>query len=150
MPKYQTIKTFGNDRGLSCAFRQWRATHSHCKENHGYALGAEFVLECETLDDRNWCYDYGSFKEVKKFLEENFDHKTCVAADDPELEWFKEGEARGTLKLNIFDDGVGCEKFAEYIYNYADKHITTITNGRVKLISVKVFEHGANAAVYFG
>jgi hypothetical protein len=27
MAKFYSTKTYGNDRGLSCCFRQWRATH---------------------------------------------------------------------------------------------------------------------------
>ena len=38
---YRSTKTYGNERGLSCAFRQWRAD-SHCNLIHGYSLG--FVL----------------------------------------------------------------------------------------------------------
>lgn len=41
---YYSTKTFGNDRGLSCAFRQWRAT-SHCNQVHGYSLGFRFIFE---------------------------------------------------------------------------------------------------------
>jgi len=147
MAKYQTIKTFGNDRGLSCAFRQWRASHSHCHLLHGYSIGVEFVLECDELDDKNWCYDYGNFKDIKKFLEDNFDHKTAVAENDPDIDWFMMAHKAGILDINVME-AVGCEKFAEFIYNYAEEQIRKNTNGRVKLKSVKVFEHGANAAVY--
>ena len=49
--KYSVIKTFGNDLGLSCAFRQWRATHSHCHFVHGYSIGVEIVLSSNDLDD---------------------------------------------------------------------------------------------------
>lgn len=31
---YQSTKTYGHDRGFSCAFRQWRAD-SHCRLIHG-------------------------------------------------------------------------------------------------------------------
>ncbi len=44
--------------------------------------------------------------------------------------------------------GVGCEKFAEYTYNFVNEYISSETSGRVKLISVEVFEHGANSAVF--
>ena len=50
--KYYSTKTYGNERGLSCAFRQWRAT-SHCNQIHGYSLGFRFIFEADELDDRN-------------------------------------------------------------------------------------------------
>ena len=51
--KYRVIKTYGNETGLSCAFRQWKAT-SHCSLIHGYALGFEVTFEASELDKRNW------------------------------------------------------------------------------------------------
>ena len=57
--KYRVTKTYGNERGLSCAFRQWRAD-SHCNLIHGYSLGFRFVFEAAQLDDRNWVYDFGA------------------------------------------------------------------------------------------
>ena len=38
MKTFQVIKTFGAERGFSCAFRQWKAD-SDCKYIHGYSLG---------------------------------------------------------------------------------------------------------------
>ena len=63
MKKYQVIKTFGAERGFSCAFRQWRAD-SDCKFIHGYSLGFKLVLEAETLDDKSWVYDFGAFDHI--------------------------------------------------------------------------------------
>ena len=111
--KYYSTKTFGNDRGLSCAFRQWRAT-SHCNQVHGYSLGFRFIFEADTLDDRNWVYDFGNTKWIKVYLEEAFDHTTAVAADDPHLNLFRAMDDAGVLTLRIFS-AVGCEKFAEIV-----------------------------------
>ena len=47
---YQSTKTYGNDRGFSCAFRQWSAD-SHCNLIHGYALQFEFLFGGEELDE---------------------------------------------------------------------------------------------------
>ena len=67
MGKFYSTKNYGNDRGLSCSFRQWRATHSHCSLIHGYSLGFRFVFEADTLDDKNWVYDFGNTKWIKAF-----------------------------------------------------------------------------------
>ena len=146
--KYQSTKTYGNDRGLSCCFRQWRADHSHCSLIHGYSLGFRFVFEADELDERNWVYDFGNCKWIKNFLEDTFDHTLVIAKDDPELELFKQLHNKKVAKLWVLDN-VGCEKFAELVYEFVAPTLNVKTNGRVKLKSVEVFEHGANSAIYF-
>ncbi|WP_225145649.1 MULTISPECIES: 6-carboxytetrahydropterin synthase [unclassified Bradyrhizobium] len=91
---YLSTKTYGHETGLSATFRQWRAL-SHCRLLHGYSLSFRFEFEADTLDDKNWVVDFGGLKELKAILEHTFDHKTVVAADNPELEWFQEAARRG-------------------------------------------------------
>tara|TARA_B110000467_G_scaffold152244_1_gene161404 strand:- start:11 stop:454 length:444 start_codon:yes stop_codon:yes gene_type:complete len=146
--KYESTKTFGNDRGLSCCFRQWRAD-SHCNLIHGYSLGFKFTFEADTLDDRNWVYDFGDCKWIKLFLEDNFDHTLVIASDDPRLGKFKELYDTGLARLKVIH-GVGCEKFSEFVFQYVSPIVMKQTLQRVKLKSVEVFEHGANSAIYLG
>tara|TARA_B110000495_G_scaffold139077_1_gene122071 strand:- start:665 stop:1147 length:483 start_codon:yes stop_codon:yes gene_type:complete len=142
---YQSTKTYGNDRGLSCAFRQWRAD-SHCNLIHGYSLGFRFVFEATQLDKRNWVYDFGNCKWIKQFLEDNFDHTLAIDENDPELNVFM-GLEKFNLANVVVMDGVGCEKFAEHVFSYVSPQISEQTNFRVRLYSVEVFEHGANSAI---
>jgi len=163
MPKFYSTKTYGNDRGLSCCFRQWRSTHSHCSLLHGYSIGIRLVFEADTLDCRNWVMDFGGLKKFKQWAEHMFDHTMLIAEDDPYLEMFKKiGEINdGYKNLGVADlrivPAVGCEKFAEMAYNKmaeiieemkADKSI--IVNGSVRVKSVEVFEHESNSAIYEG
>ena len=147
--KYQSTKTFGNDRGLSCAFRQPNATHSHCSLIHGYSLGFKFVFEADTLDNKNWVYDFGNTKWIKAHLESNFDHTIAVDTADPKLELLKELEHEGIAKV-VEMDGVGCEKFAEHVYNHVAPRVQEESDNRVRLVSVEAFEHGANSAICVG
>lgn len=162
MARYYSTKTYGNDRGLSCCFRQWRATHSHCSLLHGYSIGVKLIFECEELDERNWVMDFGGLKNFKNWLEYMFDHTVLVAEDDPKLDFFKQlnrmGDgynAKGICDLRIVP-GVGCEKFAELCYKKMtelleeDKKANRALNPTVRLKSVEVFEHGANSAIYEG
>ena len=142
--RYKSTKTYGNERGFSCAFRQPGAD-SHCSLIHGYSLGFRFKFEAIELDERNWVYDFGNCKWIKAYLEDNFDHKLAVDKNDPNLNDFLALEEKGLAKV-IQMDGVGCEKFAEYTFNSVDGHISSETKNRVKLVSVEVFEHGANSA----
>ena len=141
---YYSTKTYDHNEGLSCAFRQWRAKDSHCRWIHGYALAVKFTFGCKELDDRNWVQDFGGLKEIKQWLKHTFDHTLCIAEDDPELETFKGLEDLDLVDLRIMP-AVGCEKFAEYIYNHVSK---LVDEDRKWLESVEVREHGANSAIY--
>jgi len=145
--KHKSSKTYGNDRGISCCFRQWRATHSHCQYLHGYAIGVHLEFGANVLDEKNWVYDFGKCKWIKDFLEKNFDHKTVIAEDDPKKVFFYDLEKAGLIQLNIIPN-VGCEAFAKYIFDYVAPLVYGETNARVRLLSVKVFEHEGNSATY--
>lgn len=149
MSRFYSTKTYGNEVGLSCCFRQWRATHSHCSKLHGYSLGVRLVFECQTLDDRGWVQDFGGLKLVKKWLQETFDHTVLIAVDDPCLSDFKKLDKQGLIDLRIVE-GVGCESFARLICNQVNKILgeTEQLNSTTRVHSVEVFEHGANSATY--
>ena len=179
MAKYISTKTYGNDRGLSCCFRQWRSTHSHCSLLHGYSIGIKLIFESETLDSRNWVMDFGGLKAFQQWAEYMFDHTLVIAKDDPHLDKFQSLAALGLQEVGgICDvrivDGVVCEKFSEAAYNTMNEILETFQRGEgwelkdqsgkvlktfgarypvgagVKLRSVEVFEHGANSAIYEG
>lgn len=178
MAKYLSTKTYGNDRGLSCCFRQWRSTHSHCSLLHGYSIGIKLIFESETLDDRNWVMDFGGLKAFKEWAEYMFDHTLVIAEDDPHLEMFLD-----MARLGLQDQGgvcdirvveaVGCEKFAEMVYHNMNSILKNFQEGRpwqftknnkdlisftprypvgrgVRLKSAEVFEHAGNSAIYEG
>lgn len=147
MKTYQVIKTFGSERGFSCAFRQWRA-ESDCKYIHGYSLGFRFTLESTTLDDKSWVYDFGGFSTIQTWIKEHFDHTLVIANDDPEIDILRDLGKQSNVAKIIEMNEVGCEKFAELTYEFASNFISEQTKDRVKLISVEVFEHGANSAVF--
>lgn len=142
MAKYYSTKNYGNDRGLSCCFRQWRSTHSHCSTLHGYSIGIKLIFESETLDDRNWVFDFGGLKAFKAWADYMFDHTLIVANDDPhKTEFMKlaavgDGNAfvrpheRGALIDLRIVDGVGCEKFAELAYKTMESILNCFKAGQ--------------------
>jgi 6-pyruvoyltetrahydropterin/6-carboxytetrahydropterin synthase len=171
MAKYISTKTYGNEQGLSCCFRQWRSTHSHCSLLHGYSIGVRAQFESETLDDRNWVMDFGGLKAFKAWLEYMFDHTLVIAEDDPYLDIFRGMAAYGLQDRGGMCDlrivpAVGCEKFSELAFKELDKIVKTFQAGEsytvndktfecrypvgqgVRVRSVEVFEHGANSAIY--
>ena len=143
---HRSIKTYGNEVGLSCCFRQWRAD-SHCNKLHGYSLGFRFTFESAILDEHNWVYDFGGCKWIKEYLQSEFDHKLVVAKDDPKLEKILQLLNFNIADVNVMDD-VGCEKFAEWVYKHVEPRIHKETKGRVSLFRVECFEHNANSASY--
>ena len=170
MAKFYSTKTYGNDRGLSCCFRQWRATHSHCSTLHGYSIGIKLIFESETLDDRNWVMDFGGLRDFKAWADHMFDHTLLIAEDDPHLATFQELAKIGTC--GYYDQGmehpvwdaicdlrvvpaVGCEMFAKIAYDKMAELLQSgksryVINPKVRVKSVEVFEHGANSAIYEG
>lgn len=141
MPHYST-KLF---TGYSTCFRQWRASHSHCQYLHGYAL--EFkVTFAGDLDERNWVMDFGAFKSngIKEHLSYMFDHTTLIAADDPQIATFEKMAQDGIIQLRILEH-VGCEKFAEYVFNEFNERLS---NHRLKVIKVECFENNSNSAIF--
>lgn len=115
---YEFTSTKEYHNAFPCAYRQWRAD-SHCNTIHGYAFSMKFYFGANQLDVRNWCADYGGLKELKKFLEDKFDHTLLVAADDPELETFKMLQEKKMAKLTILPR-LGCEGLADMLYKYVN------------------------------
>ena len=145
MKKYASQKTYGCEVGLSCCFRQHRAT-SHCSLLHGYAIGVRIRFDTDCLDHRNWVVDFGGMAEIKDYLKETFDHTLLVAEDDPMLEDLKSLGSKGLARVVVLKN-VGCEAFAEEIYKKVQRWVWLEADGRVDVAWVEVFEHGANSAV---
>ncbi len=144
MNKYFSSKKYGHERGLSAAFRQWKAD-SHCKYMHGYSLEFEFEFGATQLNEKNWVVDFGGLKELESWLRNNFDHKTLVASDDPELSIFQELNERGIIDMVIVES-TGAEMFAKMAMDYSSNLIKSQYGDRCWVESVTVREHGANSA----
>lgn len=139
---YKVTKTYGHDRGYSCAFRQWSA-ESNCKYLHGYSLGFKITLQSPTLDINNWVYDFGNFSFLENWLTQNFDHTLLVAKNDPEKEMLMLLNNKVARVIEL--EKISCEYFAEMTFKYIDNHLSNID---VEVISVEVSEHGSNAGIY--
>ena len=130
-------KVYGHDVGLSCVFRQHRA-ESHCNLLHGYST---------KLDDNGWVLDFGSLKNLKAWLQDNFDHTLIVAADDPMRDDLLALDSKRLANV-IPVKHTGCEAFAKLACETANRMVSRTTNGRVQCLSCTVSEHGANSATY--
>lgn len=138
---YHSGKNYTHAVGLSCAFRQWRAD-SHCQYIHGYALQVDLEFGSPQLDERSWVQDFGGLKLMKELIVSTFDHKLCVAQDDPKITIFREMQIAGLAELSVLP-AVGCEAFARIIYDMCNE-LTDLAD----LTKVTVREHDSNWASY--
>ena len=142
--RFTSGKTYTHATGHSCAFRQWKAD-SHCYLIHGYALQFELQFGGKALDEKNWIVDFGGLKPLKEWLKQQFDHTYLVAKDDPELETFIDLAKKDLVDLRIVD-AVGCERFAESVFDKAQEIIDDLYGDRCWVESVTVREHESNSA----
>ena len=144
--QYRVTKVFGPETGTSCCFRQWRAEHSHCRFIHGYALTVRLEFVAETLDARNWVIDFGTFKHVKAWIKETFDHKLLVAQDDPQRAAFTALGNSGLAQVR-FVENVGIEAFSKMTYEFVSDWLSNANfSNDVALDSVAISEHTNNTA----
>lgn len=144
---WASTKTYTHSIGLSCCFRQFGA-ESHCHLLHGYALQISFEFRANELDSNNWVVDFGGLKDIKKWLEDNFDHKLLVALNDPMKEDLLRLQSLGLADVRIVES-TGCEMFASMIFDYVDLWVYAKYGERVSLYKVEVSEHGGNSAIIY-
>ena len=148
MAKYISTKTYTHLGPV--AYRQWRAD-SHCNMIHGYALSFHFEFECDTLDARNWCMDFGGLRPLKENLEDWFDHTLLVAVDDPEREHLLNLGKLGLAKITEVEK-TGCEGIADFLYEYCNTILLPdySEERRVWCCKVEVRETTSNMAMRIG
>ncbi|MDJ0654354.1 MAG: 6-carboxytetrahydropterin synthase [Xanthomonadales bacterium] len=143
MALYRSSKTF---RGFPCAHRKWRHD-GHCAWVHGYSR--EFIVWFQSTerDENGFVMDFGALGEVRRWLEDRFDHTLLLDTDDPMLDRFRELERDGACKLTVLDD-VGMEGTARFVYEYLNQWVGERTNGRVSVYSVECRENEKNSGLF--
>ena len=93
---------------------------------------------------------FGNLKDVKQWLEDQWDHRLLIAHDDPLLEEFQELDALGGLNIQVTTEGYGpgIEDSCKWIYDNVNPMIQEKTNNRVWIQKVRVYEHEKNWADY--
>ena len=136
---------------ISTGHRQWK-DDKHCRFIHGYGRYVEFTFACNERDERGWVMDFGNLKDIKKWLEREWDHRLLVAHDDPQIPLLKVLNDNGVAYLNIMPEeyGPGIEDSCKYVYDYINPMIQQKTNNRVWIDKVRVYEHENNWAEYVG
>ena len=143
--KYTVTKTYSN---LPCAHRRWKHD-GHCAFIHGYSRTATLVFKCSELDENDFVVDFGALKEVKKWMNDKFDHTLLLDQDDPLLPVFRDMEKKGACRLTVFKS-VGMEGSAREVWKFVSGWLEEKYCGRVWLHSVEMRENDKNCATYYG
>lgn len=148
MSKYVSTKDYP-DLG-PVAYRQWR-DEGNCHLIHGYSLSFHFEFECDDLDSRNWCVDFGGLRPLKDQLEDWFDHVLLVAEDDPQKETLLKLGELGIAKVHVLP-ALGCERLADMLYEYINEVFLEQAgwHERVWCSKVEVRENHKNSAMRIG
>lgn len=144
--KYFSSKRFGP---ISTGHRQWK-DNGHCAWAHGYGRIVEIIFWGSELDSRGWIVDFGDLRDVKKWLNDQWDHRILLAHDDPLIDQFKTLETLGGCNINIMpkEYGPGIELSCKFVYDMVDEIINEKTNGRCGVQQVRIWEHENNSAIY--
>ena len=144
--KFKSTKRFGP---ITTGHRQWR-DKGHCSYIHGYGRYVRLTFEATQLDERGWVMDFGDLKDVKSWIESEWDHRTLIAADDPAIPELKTLEEVGGINLNILPEGYlpGIEESCRYLYDKLSPMIQRKTNNRVEITRVEIWETEKNQAEY--
>ena len=144
--KFKSSKRIGP---ISTSHRQWK-DDGHCSFAHGYGRYVEFTVACEERDERGWVMDVGDLRDIKQWLEDEWDHRLLIAHDDPLLGTFQGLHKLGGVNLNIMFEGYGpgIEDSCKYVYDNINPMIQKKTKGRVWIEKVRVYEHENNWSEY--
>jgi len=144
---YLTTKTYTHSDGLSCCYRQWRATDSRARL-HGHSLSIKTVFECHHLDESYQTVDLGTFGPIDDYVRSQFHNTTIVAEDDPELASFRALSDKGVIDLRIVEAST-VEKFAAYVFLFIKQWIIdTGLQTRATIRSVECSEHEGLTGLY--
>jgi|TARA_R110000824_G_scaffold138488_1_gene303183 6-pyruvoyltetrahydropterin/6-carboxytetrahydropterin synthase len=144
--KFKSTKKFGP---ISTGHRQWKHK-GHCSYVHGYGRYVRLSFEASELDECGWVMDFGDLRDVKRWIEGEWDHKVLIAADDPLLSQLQKLESHGGIMLNVLPDGYypGIEESCRYLYDKLNPIIKKKTNNRVEITRVEIWEHENNSGEY--
>ena len=95
--KFKSTKKFGP---ISTGHRQWKHK-GHCSYVHGYGRYVRLSFEASELDECGWVMDFGDLRDVKRWIEGEWDHKVLIAADDPLLSQLQKLEFNNAIILYV-------------------------------------------------
>lgn len=126
-----------------------------CRFPHGHTRKVEFVIEAESLDDREMVCDFKLIKEAIGQWLETFDHALCMNTADPAYAEFKERYGERVIGFENRDPTT--ELLAKEIYDHTAAALTKHVSGtaqkyplraEARLRKVRVWETSSSWAEY--
>jgi len=117
----------------------------NCKNIHGHSYIAivEMGLSSKaTLNKYGFVKDFGDFKDLRKWVDDNWDHAFLVnIADDSMIRFLREEEQRHY----IFKDNPTAEHMCIILFDIASQILNDVCS---TVTSVKIYETTTSEAVY--
>ncbi|MDP6119029.1 MAG: 6-carboxytetrahydropterin synthase [Planctomycetota bacterium] len=87
-----------------------------CRHLHGHNGRLEIDLDSNALDELGMVMDFGDVKAVvKRWIDENLDHRMILHRDDPAVEFLKQQNE----PMFLIDTNPTAESIAALIFNFA-------------------------------
>ncbi len=96
------------------AHRLVNGYQGNCAHVHGHSWKIIFETSGEKRDQFGMLRDFSSFKEIRKWIDDNLDHATMICASDESLhKWLVENNQR----LFVFPDNPTSETLARFLFD---------------------------------
>ena len=126
----------------------------HCALIHGHNWNFKITFAADKLDLNEFVVDFGKLKWIRSWLDSNFDHTLVLNADDPLLEYLKNGLLSKSLAKIVEVPNGGAEGLARWILEQLNAALSGTSAGvpqewvdrHVRVIAVEVFEDSKNSA----
>ena len=85
---------------------------------------------------------------LNEWFLDNFNYKTFVSEDDPELTTFSYLDQNNVISLVVIPE-VGCERFSEYVLDKVNSILEHTFDLDVRCVRVETWEHEKNSGVAY-
>lgn len=127
------------------------AHEGHCALIHGHNWSFEFEFVAKEKDECGFVIDFGKLKPLKKWIDDKFDHALILNESDPQLTSFRQLlDPQSALKEQfariVTLPDCSAEGLAEYLFEQSDIIVKELSQERVAVKRVTVFEDSKNSA----
>jgi len=115
---------------------------------HGHNWSFEITFVATSRDENGFVMDFGKLKALHEALCKWFDHTLVMNDTDPLRD-----DIPRFLSLHDIDNVVlvpdcSCEGIAMFVHSMANAHVQKVTDSRVHVKMVRVYEDSKNSACY--
>jgi 6-pyruvoyltetrahydropterin/6-carboxytetrahydropterin synthase len=121
-----------------------------CYNIHGHSYKAIVTLGAEQLDSNGMVLDFYHFADIKKYIDEKWDHALMLNVADPLVRVIMRQEfPKHPFKLWVAPDEPTAENIARWLTNAMGSILNAhLQDGRVSILSVTVYETATSSATY--